>query len=1301
MSTCTIIIKIKDYFPKIDSIPYQNYICLFTNGESEGQIPLVSQENECYQHQIKNIVSDIKYKVHVLDFNDMSLIGMCDMAIPYNIISQINPPNGFIQEQQKKLLMDGNTKRKLFGTVLNMGDIYLNIYSEIYLSEKNNTSIVSQNNRSTRKKKLISVNNNSKLKKKIDGSPRTVHKKKLIMEMNSDRQAMMNLNKHNFLNVINIEKPKNFTSNNKDDKSPIPAKKNSSFNYKDIQPKEEKNGFVKINNNIKKKNLSKKRKTDNAIAKKQIDKKYNIEKEKENYNLSHNLLNRYKTESNKTPINNNSKLRKKKNLQNKINDINNNEKILKGGVNYFSNPQNKNLLMDNISPKMSNNNYNENEEIQFTNKSGNKITTIESLENIDFSGKKYITKSKTKKSNSPNNLANVNNTLFSTNSTEQEINDIDKIIVEKGNEITNDFNIQLKNKNYTNENIIGNDNNLDYVEQAQLEIKNNIIKLIDFYSLLSHKILKLNQKNINLDKKSFIYKEKLFTELKKNNVLTQKKTNAEIENFINVNNHGALNEKFLRAMIKLKKSEFKIYQNIFNLFYYEYDILKFKEFEKNKKMEENVKIELLLVVFRNLIKNYGNISQIHMGNTSKKNILKNCLNKYGLIEKNEGEGNNNNIEMMQNNIKDNLKENNINNLENKDNANEIDKFKVIKEEDEEKEDELDEEEDKINNIQNNNIISFNNSNTKENINMLNSNEKLKSNNKSNKGKSGQKRLFANEDNSNKNLNNKKDLDINKDDNKDNLGNQNKRAAHKNNIIDDIQNLMNFNKNYEEINDIPENKPENKDKKIDNNFKKEDKFIKNENNNINEMKEQEKKYTPHKNSNKKEEKEKLDIIKDNIENKENIDKNNKINNIKKDIQISDEIIREDKNEKEKNKKLEKEEEKEVLNINNDYIEKKIKNDNEMSQKKEPIKEIITNTLDSERDEIKSIRNEINPSNDYYSKKDRFNENKKAENGINIENSTQEIKEEKKEIQNNNKEESNYRSREVYRRKNRIRKREEKDIYDEEDLKMQKLLTEEFPKKCKDENKFVRISKYEYSFGDEKIKVAYENGEVILKLDEGDYKLTEFIEILNEGKQEDEEEYETEQKKENKNFKKNAIYEEKEEMELEKEIEEETPKKRNYSDKKSSNKKSQSESNEKKGTRKRRRKRVSMDSQEEEEKEDNSENDMNNDNNYDNEKKIIKNEEEKNNYSGKKSNNDNEKEIIKNEDEKNNYSGKKNYYSGKRGYYLEKKEMRNRNNNIEKNEEKENVENEVKNEENDSGKKYVMRRRKDYLNKKVNS
>ena len=138
MITCKITIKIKDYFPKIDTIPYENYICLFNCGDYEDQIPFLPDESKVIQHQIKNITSDMKYKVHILDYNDMSLIGMCEMTILYEIINQITPPNGFIQEQQKKLLIDLNTKRKLFGTVINTGDIFLNIYAEVFVVSKSN-----------------------------------------------------------------------------------------------------------------------------------------------------------------------------------------------------------------------------------------------------------------------------------------------------------------------------------------------------------------------------------------------------------------------------------------------------------------------------------------------------------------------------------------------------------------------------------------------------------------------------------------------------------------------------------------------------------------------------------------------------------------------------------------------------------------------------------------------------------------------------------------------------------------------------------------------------------------------------------------------------------------------------------------------------------------------------------------------------------------------------------------------------------------------------------------------------------
>jgi hypothetical protein len=485
----------------------------------------------------------------------MSLIGMCDITIPYNIISQITPPNGFIQEQQKKILMDLKTKRKLFGTVLNMGDIYLNIYSEIYLSDKKEPKKnITKNSRSTaRKKNILSPNSYGLKKKKLDGSPRTVKKKKIIMQINSDRQAIMNLNK--------------------------------------------------INKNV--------------------------------LNKSH--------------------------VENNI-------------------------------------------------------------------------------------IGNSNNTLFSTNMTDQEFSGIDKNILEKGTEIRNDFNLQLNNDKNEKDNDI-----------MQLHIKNLFLKLIDFYSLLSNKLFKLHQKNITLNKKSNVYKEKLFTELKKNNILTQKKTSTEIENFINVNINEGLNEKFLRAIIKVKKSEFKIYQNIFNLFYYEYDILKWKEQEKNKKMKENVKIELLLIVFKNLIKNYGNVSQIY-NDKLKKSILKSCLKKYGISEKNEknendesDNNNDNNNLISSNNNKDKSK----NNAENKENKNNIDKFKVIKEVDEEKEDEIDDEEDKYSennrihyNNYNTNQISNTSSNQKDSINMgLYYNEKLKLNNKNKSNlKSGQKLSFDDEEN---------------------------------------------------------------------------------------------------------------------------------------------------------------------------------------------------------------------------------------------------------------------------------------------------------------------------------------------------------------------------------------------------------------------------------------------------------------------------------------------------------------------------------------------------------------------------
>ena len=131
MSICSITIKIKDCFPKDSSIPFEKYICHISSNDFESQIPLAEKEYISFQNVKKYVNEDLKFKLILLDKEDKSLIGMCEIVIPYENINQITPPNSFTKEQQIKILMDLKTKRKLFRTVISPGDIYLLIVLEI------------------------------------------------------------------------------------------------------------------------------------------------------------------------------------------------------------------------------------------------------------------------------------------------------------------------------------------------------------------------------------------------------------------------------------------------------------------------------------------------------------------------------------------------------------------------------------------------------------------------------------------------------------------------------------------------------------------------------------------------------------------------------------------------------------------------------------------------------------------------------------------------------------------------------------------------------------------------------------------------------------------------------------------------------------------------------------------------------------------------------------------------------------------------------------------------------------------
>ena len=298
MITCKITIKIKDYFPKVDTIPYQNYICLFSYGEYEGQIPFLPDDSKQFEHQIKNISSDVKYRVKILDYNDMSLIGICEMIINYDIINQITPPNGFIQEQQKKLLIDLKTKRKIFGTV-KTGDIFLNIYAEVILISRTNLDLKKYNKNRKNANQYTPqsyIKYNFKINK-FDYSPKS----------NKNRLTNSNSEKHNF-NNMKQKKWKNSNKNNNQFNNLIIDEDKKMFNNTNINKSFKNYSFrmhqnQNLNNDLKQQN---KKTIIDLLQQKRNKEKGLIEKEKENNNKNSVAIN-----NNINEINNYNETKKK------------------------------------------------------------------------------------------------------------------------------------------------------------------------------------------------------------------------------------------------------------------------------------------------------------------------------------------------------------------------------------------------------------------------------------------------------------------------------------------------------------------------------------------------------------------------------------------------------------------------------------------------------------------------------------------------------------------------------------------------------------------------------------------------------------------------------------------------------------------------------------------------------------------------------------------------------------------------------------------------------------------------------
>ncbi len=64
---CIITIKIIDFLPKVNSIPYENYKCIFFNDDFTENIYLNKSSNKIFIQETPKINSDIKYTIHILE----------------------------------------------------------------------------------------------------------------------------------------------------------------------------------------------------------------------------------------------------------------------------------------------------------------------------------------------------------------------------------------------------------------------------------------------------------------------------------------------------------------------------------------------------------------------------------------------------------------------------------------------------------------------------------------------------------------------------------------------------------------------------------------------------------------------------------------------------------------------------------------------------------------------------------------------------------------------------------------------------------------------------------------------------------------------------------------------------------------------------------------------------------------------------------------------------------------------------------------------------------------------------------
>ena len=131
--SCEVKIKISDYYPKIEKIPFDDYDCIISDQNDNLVIPLTDIDQIFFIKEYNKIEADLVYVINVVDRKNKLIISNSSFIIPFMKILTIIRMNVIRFEQYIKLFLEGYIKDKILGNLFFVKNLFLKLDTEINL----------------------------------------------------------------------------------------------------------------------------------------------------------------------------------------------------------------------------------------------------------------------------------------------------------------------------------------------------------------------------------------------------------------------------------------------------------------------------------------------------------------------------------------------------------------------------------------------------------------------------------------------------------------------------------------------------------------------------------------------------------------------------------------------------------------------------------------------------------------------------------------------------------------------------------------------------------------------------------------------------------------------------------------------------------------------------------------------------------------------------------------------------------------------------------------------------------------